>query len=236
MFPAAWPKVVEHVQTVSPDTMMLPGPDGCLNPGEGGGGDYPIINYVNSTIQCSYRKAADPDSIPSIYGTNYVPYESDLSIQNPGDAWFYHEGHPFLTGAQLWTHYLATVGRGSHWILNVPPNASGLVPEGFVEAVSAVGDAVRKSFETSVGGTTAPVTAKCSELSVTTTVSDTFDAIVIVEDLTSGQAVLGFVTAVVSAHASTPRVLDCVRQRVVRNHHRAPSHASVFGSRATALC
>jgi alpha-L-fucosidase len=36
LFPAAWPQIVEHVHTVSPGTMMLPGPDGCLNPGEGG--------------------------------------------------------------------------------------------------------------------------------------------------------------------------------------------------------
>lgn len=70
---------------MSPGTMMLPGPDGCLNPGEAGGGVYPIINYVNDTLTCSYRKS--PDSFPSPYGTNYVPYESDLSIQNPGDAW-----------------------------------------------------------------------------------------------------------------------------------------------------
>ena len=58
--------------------MMLPGPDGCLNPGEGGEGSYPVINYVNDTLHCSYDSSTAQD------GTQYVPYESDLTIQQPG--------------------------------------------------------------------------------------------------------------------------------------------------------
>lgn len=126
---AAWSKVADHVRAVSPGTMMLPGPDGCINPGEGGEGSYPVYHYVNDTNMCSYPwmlpKAQQAASSPSPNGQIYVPYESDLSIQNPGDAWFYHEGHPFLNAGELWTHYLAVAGRGSHFILNVPPNRSG---------------------------------------------------------------------------------------------------------------
>ena len=50
LFPDAWSKIVDHVHAGSPGTMMLPGPDGCINPGEGGGGTYPVINYGASLL------------------------------------------------------------------------------------------------------------------------------------------------------------------------------------------
>jgi hypothetical protein len=139
--------------------MMLPGPDGCLNPGEGGGGAYPIVNYANDTLACSYK---DVDTIASSpFGSHYVPYESDISIQNPGDAWFYHKGHVFDSAENLFGKYLAVVGRGSHFIINVPPNRSGLIVDEFVTSVTEMGNAVRASFDTDVGHLTAPVSGKC---------------------------------------------------------------------------
>jgi hypothetical protein len=41
VFPIAWKKLVDHVRNISSSTMMLPGPDGCENPKEGGIGVYP---------------------------------------------------------------------------------------------------------------------------------------------------------------------------------------------------
>ena len=46
------------------------GPDGCINPGEGGGGQYPVYNYVNNTNMCSYvptlcSQPALPFSLPA---------------------------------------------------------------------------------------------------------------------------------------------------------------------------
>jgi alpha-L-fucosidase len=80
LFPDAWSKIVEHVHAVSPGTMMLPGPDGCLNAGEGGGGDYPIVNYANDTLVCSYTRDRSTEYKYStqIHGQHYVPFESDI--------------------------------------------------------------------------------------------------------------------------------------------------------------
>jgi alpha-L-fucosidase len=164
LFPDAWSKIVDHVHTGSPGTMMLPGPDGCINPGEGGGGVYPVINYVNKTLLCSYPPSIEnggADYRPSVDGQLYVPFESDLSIQNPGDAWFYHKGHVYDNSSNLWGKYLATAGRGSTFILNIPPNRSGIIPEEFVEAVTGVGDAVTASFGTNVGTTSGAVKGTC---------------------------------------------------------------------------
>eukprot|EP00040_Diaphanoeca_grandis_P031655 m.189831 g.189831 ORF g.189831 m.189831 type:complete len:612 (-) comp32388_c2_seq1:152-1987(-) len=190
-FPAAWPKIVDHVHSVSPGTMMLPGPDGCLNPGEGGGGTYPVYNYVNDTTLCSYPKAAASE--PSPNGQIYVPYESDISIQNPGDAWFYHEGHAFLNGAQLWDHYLDTVGRGSHFIINMPPNTTGVITDGFVQSATELGDAVRKSFGTNVGQKT-NVSGPCSSFEVVVPVvgAAVFNAVMMQEQIELGQSILKY--------------------------------------------
>ena len=169
---------------------MLPGPDGCLNPGEGGGGSYPIVNYRNDTLKCSYW---DKDTMDTAqYGQNYVPFESDISIQNPGDAWFYHKGHVFDSADNLFGKYLGVVGRGSHFIINVPPNRSGLIVDEFVESVTQMGDAVRASFGKDVGHLAAPVSGKCADLSVVVEATDPFDTVLLQEGLTKGQTILGY--------------------------------------------
>jgi alpha-L-fucosidase len=212
LFPGAWQDIVAHVHKESPGTMMLPGPDGCLNPGEGGGGAYPIINYVNDTLHCSYDWIF-PDkanSTASIDGVNYVPYESDLSIQNPGDAWFWHKGHVFDTGAQLWEKYLNVVGRGSHFILNNPPNTTGIIPAEFVQSVREMGQSVRKSFGVNVGSTDGGIGGSCSTLEVVVKATGAFDAIMIREDLSQGQYILGYTLELQDAasKAWTPVQLD----------------------------
>jgi alpha-L-fucosidase len=54
-------------------------------------------------------------------GLWYRAQEVDFSIQNPGDAWFWHPDVEYMTAAQLWNIYMLTVGRGANLILNVPP-------------------------------------------------------------------------------------------------------------------
>lgn len=193
LFPAAWPKIVEHVHSTSPGTMMLPGPDGCLTPGEGGNGAYPVYNYVDDTLLCSYPNA--PAYEPNPNGSIFVPFESDLSIQNPGDAWFYHKGHVYDTSSNLFEKYLTTAGRGSHFILNVPPNTTGVVPDEFVASVTGLGDAVRDSFGANVGTTTgsAALSGPCDGLViVVASTGAAFDAVQLIEDQTNGQSVLAY--------------------------------------------
>ena len=217
LFPAAWEQVVAHVRSVSPGTMMLPGPDGCLNPGEGGGGAYPIVGYTNDTLACSYH---DGDTLGAQWNAEYVPYESDISIQNPGDAWFYHAGHPYLSAEQLWSRYLAVVGRGSHFIVNMPPNRSGLVVDGFVEAAAGLGRAVADSFGADAGRLPAPITAPCSQLQATVRATGSFDAVVLQEGLARGQSILGYSLELMDAATQrwTPVPLDKTTAGLTVNH------------------
>ena len=210
LWPQSWGTIVDFVHAHSPGTAMLPGPDGCLTFGEGGGGAYPVVSYVNDTRLCSYACPAnaaaadrDPGSRqqqrlgcfqgaayqPDPRGTHFVPYETTMSIQNPGDAWFWHPGHAFDSPAELFRRYLATVGRGAHWILNLPPNTTGIIPEAYVRSATQAGDAIRRSFgaDSSVGSTPAAVSGRCAALVVVVKATGgEFDSVVIREDLIAG--------------------------------------------------
>jgi alpha-L-fucosidase len=43
--------------------------------------------------------------------------------------WWWVKGHAWLSAAELFEHYLVSVGRGNTYILNMPPNSTGVVPE-----------------------------------------------------------------------------------------------------------
>lgn len=91
--------------------------------------------------------------------------------------------------------YLTTAGRGSHFILNVPPNTTGVVPDEFVASVTGLGDAVRDSFGANVGTTTgsAALSGPCDGLViVVASTGAAFDAVQLIEDQTNGQSVLAY--------------------------------------------
>eukprot|EP01052_Picozoa_sp_SAG31_P007302 SAG31_NODE_347_length_17310_cov_3.764743_7_plen_190_part_00 len=104
----------------------------------------------------------------------------------------------FDSPAELFRRYLATVGRGAHWILNLPPNTTGLIDEAYVKSAAQTGDAIRRSFGagTSVGSTAAGgVSGQCESLAVVVKATGEFDAVMIREDLLTagaGQVVLGY--------------------------------------------
>ena len=85
---------------------MLPGPDGCLVAAETGNGLYP--NWYYNAGPTGYACNPTPPEHPRAI---YAPHESDHSIQNPGDAWFWHKGHAYLKAPDLFEHYLLTVGQ-----------------------------------------------------------------------------------------------------------------------------
>ena len=107
-------------------------------------------------------------------------------------AWFWHPDNAFLSPAELFSHYLAIVGHGAHWILNLPPNTKGLIPEKYVASAAQASDAIRRSFGGSVGSTSGAVSGTCSELAAVVKADREFDAVMISEDLSAGQVVLGY--------------------------------------------
>jgi alpha-L-fucosidase len=62
----------------------------------------------------------------NVYGKVWLPGECDVSIR-PG--WFFHanENDKVKSPEELFQLYLKSVGRGSNLLLNVPPDANGLI-------------------------------------------------------------------------------------------------------------
>ncbi len=69
---------------------------------------------------------ADTLNQGNINGKAWIPGECDVSIR-PG--WFFHaeENDKVKTPEQLFQLYLRSVGRGANLLLNVPPDANGLI-------------------------------------------------------------------------------------------------------------
>jgi hypothetical protein len=86
---------------------------------------------------------APPQASPTL---QFSPHEQDHSILNPGDMWWWVRGHAWLPAAQLFETYLQTIGRGNTYILNMPPNTTGLIPDYLTNETSQLGAAVRASF------------------------------------------------------------------------------------------
>ncbi len=68
-------------------------------------------------------------------GTHWVPAECDVSIR-PG--WFYHkhEDSQVKTPQQLVDLYYSSVGRGASFLLNLPPDRRGRIPDADVAALA----------------------------------------------------------------------------------------------------
>jgi len=88
--------------------------------------------------------------MPDSPGAAYTAHEVDHTIMNPGDHWFWREDHPYLSASDLFQHWLSTVGQGSNYILNVPPDTSGSIPQNFAAEVARFGAALNASFDVPV--------------------------------------------------------------------------------------
>jgi alpha-L-fucosidase len=68
-------------------------------------------------------------------GTHWLPAECDVSIR-PG--WFYHakEDTKVKTPEQLVNLYFASVGRGASFLLNLPPDRRGRIPDTDVKSLA----------------------------------------------------------------------------------------------------
>jgi len=60
--------------------------------------------------------------------------------------WWWVDGHPWLSAAELFETYLVTIGRGNTYILNMPPDMTGTVPEYLYNETALLGAATRASF------------------------------------------------------------------------------------------
>lgn len=124
-----WEMFRKTVRKLSPNTVVFSdvGPDIRWVGNESGIAGKTNWNSLD-TIGFTAGAGAPPTDTLNTgnkYGTAWIPAECDVSIR-PG--WFYHkeEDEKVKTPATLFDLYLKSVGRGSSFLLNVPPDGRGL--------------------------------------------------------------------------------------------------------------
>ena len=127
-----WRKYEATVRQLSPRTLIFSdiGPDIRWVGNENGIAGDPNWNYLDTA---GFKRGAGAPSQDTLNHGNYnghywIPAECDVSIR-PG--WFWHEAEntKVKTPSELFGLYLKSVGRGANLLLNVPPNANGLISQ-----------------------------------------------------------------------------------------------------------
>jgi alpha-L-fucosidase len=183
-----WQLLIDTVRAVSPRTAVVPGPDGCLVNGESAGGTYPLYHASDLPLSSySCTRASQPFG-----GASFLVPESDFSMLNPGDNWFWAPGDPFLNASQILQQVNAKLEQGANLIFNVAPNSTGLIPADVEAQLQLFAAARAATFARPLAALAAPVSAACAALSFTVPVNGTFDALLIREDLSAGQVIGGY--------------------------------------------
>jgi hypothetical protein len=158
----------------------------------------PVVCVTGPTGYACQRMTSPPNATPSLI---FAPHEQDHTILNPGDMWWWVEGHVWFSAAELFETYLVTIGRGNTYILNMPPNSTGVIPEYLTNESAQLGRAVNASFspESAVAQlvdqtVTCGLNAPALLLPVPTAGGDlAFDAVVLEEDIGKGsQRIAGY--------------------------------------------
>ena len=147
-----WPKTLGIVRGIQPGVLFFSdaGPDlrWCGNElGVAGETNWNTINsdtlYAGKSGIEQLLNTGSPD------GTKWIPAEVDVSIRK---GWFYHseEDATVKSPERLLDIYLATVGRGSTLLLNVPPDRRGLLHENDVASLSGFKQLLDKEFKTNL--------------------------------------------------------------------------------------
>ncbi len=143
----------KFVKQISPQTIVFSdiGPDCRWVGNENGIAGTTNWNYLDTAGFKRGEGAPSTDTLNTgnRFGKNWVPAECDVSIR-PG--WFYHkeEDSKVKSAKDLFRLYLQSVGRGANLLLNVPPDARGLVNEYDSAAAVAFRQLKEKSFKENI--------------------------------------------------------------------------------------
>ncbi|HBK31803.1 MAG TPA: glycoside hydrolase family 29 [Porphyromonadaceae bacterium] len=143
-----WPGTLDLVSGIQPQVLFFSdaGPDIRWVGNEQGYVDE--TNWNTLTPDTLYAGKAGIEKLlntGSEDGRNWIPAEVNVSIR-PG--WFYHAQEDSLvkTQKELFNMYLASVGRGSVWLLNIPPDRRGLIHEQDIQSLKGLRHLIDSTF------------------------------------------------------------------------------------------
>ncbi len=132
-----WPTTLKMVDSIQPSVLFFSdaGPDMRWVGNERGIGGRTNWNTITpDTLYAGKFGIEDLLQRGTPGGSDWIPAEVNVSIR-PG--WFYHKAEDSLVRSpeNLFQRYLTSVGRGSTWLLNIPPDTRGLFHENDVAAL-----------------------------------------------------------------------------------------------------
>ena len=136
------PNLRDSVHKVCPDCVLW-----------GVGGEARWIGneagWAGQTNWSTENRGSAPES-NGMYGSEngwfWLPGESDAKGTSSG--WFWHSGETPKTAERLFQMYLETVGRNATFILNMPPDQRGLLPDATVNVLKQLGDLLTQRLGT----------------------------------------------------------------------------------------
>ena len=189
-----WTAVIETVRSLAPNTLIIPGPDGCLVDGENLEGQYPVYRNGNYGSYGCYFSTS-----PTNNSSTFLGIESDFSILNPGDRWFYDNG-VIMDSTSIWSTLTLKRGQGANIIFNIPPDTRGRIPDNIVATLAQYREIYDGTYTNPIASLSAPVSGICSNTSnnpfsiiIPADPTRTFDQIVLQEDMSiNGQIINGY--------------------------------------------
>lgn len=198
-FPDAWPRFVQLVRTLSPSTIICPGPDCDGHQGESGIGKYPAWFPCEPKASNGTRLSCE-NHVPNDELSGFSPYEACATMHN---GWFTKgngttSDNKWWSAKDIWDHYVSSVGIGWVNTLNAPPGTTGQIPQPLVDSMKVFGDSLRAML-TPIAMSEAHVIGcslnhdSGSVIELDFQENTEFNTVIIREDLTRGQRVKSYV-------------------------------------------
>jgi alpha-L-fucosidase len=188
-----WERIHRTVRQLQPEAVMFSdaGPDIRWIGNENGVAGDPNWCTMNPAA-VPYAGADGPGIIDALQhgdptGSVWRPGEADVSIR-PG--WFYHpaEDTKVRSTENLLDLYRSSVGGNAGLLLNVPPNRDGLLSPADATRLGEFGTALRDLYAKDLAAN-ARVLRNTSGVELTLSAPQSFDHVVIQEDIEQGQNV-----------------------------------------------
>ena len=148
-----WPQAWEMVRKLQPQAVIFSdiGPDLRWVGNESGKSPYP--NWATFSPVGPDGGMAAPGHCRTQQGSpdgqSWIPAETDVSIR-PGWFWHAHENQRVRSPKNLLDLYFNSVGRGTSFLLNVPPDRRGLIHENDVIALTGFKQALDRLFSSNL--------------------------------------------------------------------------------------
>ncbi|MGH9402783.1 MAG: alpha-L-fucosidase, partial [Terriglobia bacterium] len=171
----------------APRAMIFQGPEATVRwvGNEQGFAPYPAWNTI-SRADAETGVATSIQGDPN--GSVWLPNEADVSILRPSWFWSPQKERNLLSLEQLIEIYYRSVGHGVQWILNLPPDSSGLMPKENCQRVKEFGDEIRRRF----GRSLAETSGSGERLQLSLLSPSQIDHVILQEDCSLGQRIRAY--------------------------------------------